>query len=226
VSTESSIDGAEREDLDLQRDHWQRTFARRPDFLGTDPSEPARAALERFRAAGIGHLVELGAGQGRDTLYFAAAGIRVVAIDYAADGLEQIAGKAEAAGLAAAIDTMVADVRQRLPLADATVDACYAHMLFCMALTTPELERLSAEVRRVLRPGGLLVYTVRNTADPHFGTGVAHGDDMYEMGGFIVHFFDRALIDRLATGYEIVDTTEYEEGRLPRRLTSVTMRRT
>jgi SAM-dependent methyltransferase len=188
-------------------------------------SEPARAALARFRADGVRHLVELGAGQGRDTLFFASAGIHVTAIDYAAEGLAQIASKAEGAGLAAAVDTIVADVREPLPLGDSTADACYAHMLFCMALTTPELERLSAEVRRILRPGGLLVYTVRTTADPHFGAGAAHGDDMYEMGGFIVHFFDRALIDRLAAGYEIVELAEYEEGKLPRRLTSVTMRK-
>ncbi len=30
-------------------------------------------------------------------------------------------------------------------------------------------------------------------------------------GGFIVHFFDRAKVERLATGYEIVSLEEFEE---------------
>jgi hypothetical protein len=31
-------------------------------------------------------------------------------------------------------------------------------------------------------------------ADPHYGAGIDRGDDMFEVGGFIVRFFDRALI--------------------------------
>jgi len=212
--------------LDRQREHWTATYARRPDFLGAEPSEPAVRALERFRDEGVRDLLELGPGQGRDTLLFAGAGLRVIALDYAAAGLAAIRDKASAAGLPAdRIETREGDVRRGLPLADASVDACYAHMLFCMALTTPELERLAAEVRRVLRPGGLLVYTVRNARDAHFRAGVSHGDDMYEMGGFIVHFFDRRLIDHLAEGFELLEVAEYEEGRLPRRLSGVTQRR-
>ena len=36
-------------------------------------------------------------------------------------------------------------------------------MLYCMALTTSELEFLSKEILRALKPGGLNFYTVRNT---------------------------------------------------------------
>ncbi len=98
-------------------------------------------------------------------------------------------------------------------------------MLLCMALTTAEIERLVGEVRRVLRPGGLLIYTARSTADAHDRAGIARGDDMYEHGGFIVHFFSRALVDHLATGWALLDVTDIEEGELPRRLFRVTMRR-
>lgn len=73
-------------------------------------------------------------------------------------------------------------------------------MLLCMALSTAEIHALIAEIRRVLRPGGTLVYTVRHTGDAHYGTGIAHGDDIYEHGGFsfAVHFFDRALVETIA----------------------------
>ena len=48
-----------------------------------------------------------------------------------------------------------------------------------MELPTPRnLAALSAEVRRVLRPGGLQIYTVRSTADPDYGAGTSRGDDM------------------------------------------------
>jgi SAM-dependent methyltransferase len=208
-----------------QNDKWTSIFAARPDFLGAEPSEPGRAAMARFAKAGVNELLELGPGQGRDTLLFAGTGMHVTALDYTEPGLERIAVKAEAAGLSPMIRTLVCDVRQPLPLPEESADACYAHMLLCMALTTDEIERLIGEVRRVLRPGRLFIYTVRTTADAHFRVGVDHGDDRWEMGGFIVHFFDRSLIDRLAEGWDLLGVTDHEEGKLPRRLAAVTMRK-
>lgn len=209
-----------------QHEQWTRTYASRPDFLGTDPSDIGQAAVARCLAAGAHDVLELGPGQGRDTLLFASAGLVVTAVDYAEPGLAQITDKADAAGLSPGITTVAADVRLPLPLPTAGFDAVYAHMLLCMALTTAEIERLTAEVCRVLRPGGLFVYTARNTSDAHYRVGVDHGDDQWEMGGFVVHFFDRALIDRLAAGFDILAVQEIEEGKLPRRLYAVTMRKT
>jgi SAM-dependent methyltransferase len=210
---------------DEQRRHWSTTYAAHPDMYGDDPSEAAVAAAGAFSSAGVDSVLELGAGQGRDTLYLARRGFHVHALDYAPEGVRAIEAKAAAAGLADRVAVGLHDVRERLPLADDVVDASYSHMLLCMALTTPELERLVADVRRVVRPGGLVVYTARTTDDPHYGAGVAHGDDMYEHGGFVVHFFDRALIDRLASGFALLEVTEFTEGDLPRRLARVTMRR-
>ena len=206
-----------------QLEHWAATFEANPDMYGTDPSAPGLAAAEAFAAAGHTDILELGAGQGRDTLFLARRGLRVTALDYAAGTLETLTSKAQAADLADMVSVARHDIRQPLPLPDASVDACYSHMLFNMALTTGELEGLTREIRRVLRPGGLVVYTARTTADAHYGTGIPRGDDMYEHGGFIVHFFDRALIDRLAAGFELIDVTEFTEGALPRRLARVTM---
>ncbi len=211
--------------LDRQHEHWVRTFTAHAEMFGHEASEPARTALERFRVSGSASLLELGAGQGRDTLFFAGQGLQVTALDYAESALGQIAATAEAAGLGGLVHPVAGDARRPLPFADASFDAVYAHMLFCMALTTPELERLAGEVRRVLRPGGLLVYTVRTKADPHYGAGIGRGDDMFEMGGFIVHFFDRALVERLAAGFELLELSEFEEGPLPRRLYRVTQRK-
>lgn len=125
----------------------------------------ALAAADAFATNGLTSVLELGTGQGRDTLFLARFGLRVAALDYASGAVETIPARAEEAGLADLVTVARHDIRQPLPLPDSSVDASYSHTLFCMALTTPELERLAAELHRVVRPGGLVVYTARTTAD-------------------------------------------------------------
>jgi SAM-dependent methyltransferase len=199
-------------------------LSERPARYGTEPSNPARSAAERFDAAGVVVLLELGAGQGRDTLFFAERGLRVHALDYTASGVKEIAASAVSAGLGDRVRVSQHDVRHPLPFADASFDACYSHMLYCMALSEADLARLNAEVRRVLRGGGLNVYTARTTADPDYGKGTHHGERMYEFDGFVVHFYGRDTVERLSEGFEVVAVEEFEEGTLPRRLFQVTLR--
>ncbi|MFS4092762.1 class I SAM-dependent methyltransferase [Streptomyces sp. AF1A] len=214
----------EQELADAQRRRWQRAYAARPGMYGEKPSGPAVHAAGLFRAAGAQNVLELGAGHGRDALFFAREGFTVQATDFSPVGLEQLRRAADRQGIAERITTAVHDVREPLRLPDARVDAVFAHMLLCMALSTEAIHNLVGEVRRVLRPGGTFVYTVRHTEDAHYGVGVAHGDDIYEHGGFAVHFFPRDLVDALAEGWMLDEVHAFEEGELPRRMWRVTQR--
>ena len=223
MSIESSLPA--KEILEGQRAHWDTNFSKKPAMFGGEPSAAALKAAELFKREGKNKLLELGGGQGRDTLFFARQGFQVSVVDYSQTGVKAISAKAQAAGLANLVTALRHDVRDPLPFDADIFDACYSHMLFCMALTTQELESLSDEVRRVLKPDGLHVYTVRHTGDAHYGTGIHRGEDMYEVGGFIVHFFDREKVRQLARGCQLVSIDEFEEGGLPRRLFRVTLRK-
>lgn len=210
---------------EAQRRHWQSTYAANPEMYGAAPSAPGVYAAARFREAGATTVLELGAGHGRDTLSFARQGFWLIATDFSSVGLRRLCDAARHRSLERRILATVHDVREPLPLAAASVDAAYAHMLLSMALRTREIQGVVAEVRRVLRPGGTFVYTVRHTGDAHYGTGTAHGDDIWERGGFAVHFFSRALVDSLAAGWTLEDVAPFEEGDLPRRLWRITQTR-
>lgn len=207
-----------------QQRHWSEVLAANPDMYGLEPSSAAIHAAEQFAVRGVTTVLELGAGQGRDTMFLGAQGFDLVALDYVDDAIATIHAKAASTGLAN-VTARRHDVREPLPFSDACFDASYSHMLFCMALTTPEIMRLADETRRVLRPGGTVIYTVRHTGDAHYGTGVPHGDEMFEQGGFIVHFFDDELVQQLAEGFELIEVASFTEGDLPRRLWRVTMRK-
>lgn len=218
---------AESEVLHDQQRHWERMYGENADMFGKEPSYPALRAADVFSREGAKKVLELGSGQGRDTLFFARHGFHIYALDYSEEGLEAIQKRAEAAGLCESITTVRHDARDCLPFDDNTFDGCYSHMLYCMALTTPELEFLSREIYRVLKPSGVNIYTVRHTGDPHYRTGIDRGDDMWEIGGgFIVHFFSRETVAHLAERFEATNIEEFEETDLPKKLFLVTQRKT
>mgnify|MGYP003576628805 CR=1 FL=1 len=144
--------------LDAQREHWERMLGQKPEMFGLAPSAAAYKAAEIFAREGSGRILELGAGQGRDTVLFAEKEFAIVALDYAQSGLRSIRQKSQASSHSQSVHVLRHDVRDPLSFRDESFDACYSHMLYCMALKLKELEFISAEIWRVLRPGGINIY--------------------------------------------------------------------
>ena len=87
-----------------------------------------------------------------------------------------------------------------------------------MAFTFDELIKLNNEIKRVLKPGGVNIYTARNTDDGDYKKGIHRGEDLYEIDGFIIHFFSKKKIQNLINGYENLSIDYFEEGSFPRKL--------
>ena len=204
--------------LDQQSQHWEASFLSKPEMFGLEPSKSAVKALKSFQDNGIKNIIELGAGLGRDTLFFAKNFINVVALDYSKESIKSITNKSKRLNLSDFIKTEVFDVREKFPFKDNSIDACYSHMLYCMALSNDDLENLNNEIFRILKPGGINIYTVRHVEDGDYKNGIHIGEDLYENDGFIVHFFSEDKVKKLSKGFKLIDIEKFEEGKFPRKL--------
>ena len=97
--------------LDQQPQHWEASFSSKPEMFGLDPSIAAVKALKKFQEENITSVVELGAGLGRDTLFFAKNSIHVHALDYSSSSIKTINEKAKKENLSKFISTKKFDVR-------------------------------------------------------------------------------------------------------------------
>jgi len=187
-------------------------------MFGLTPSLAAKKALKLFQEKKIDKLVEIGAGLGRDSIFFAKNSIHTIALDYSPSGIKVINQKAKKESLSNYISTKLFDVRKKLPFEDNSIEACYSHMLYCMALTTDDLEKLNNEIQRILKPGGINIYTVRHTNDGDFQNGIHRGENLYENDGFIVHYFSEEKVNSLLNGFKNISLEKFEEGTFPRKL--------
>ena len=211
----------DKEKFNQQSQHWENNFSSKPEMFGLEPSTPAKKALKIFKNNKANKIVELGAGLGRDSIYFSKHSIHVEALDYSQSGIKNINQKIKQNNLSNLINTKIFDVRKTLPFKNNSIEGVYSHMLYCMALTTSDLESLNKEIHRILKPGGINIYTVRHTNDGDYNKGIHRGEDMYENDGFIVHFFSKNKINSLLDGFMNLEITSFEEGSFPRKLNFV-----
>ena len=211
--------------LDQQSQYWEKNFLSKPEMFGLDPSKAAINTLKTFKEKNIKKIVELGAGLGRDTLFFSKNSINVEALDYSSVAIKIINKKALEAKLSNFISTKIFDVRKKLPFKDNSIEACFSHMLYCMALSTTELKYLNSEICRILKPGGFNIYTVRHTGDGDYKNGTHIGENLYKNGGFIVHFFSEEKVRKITDGFTVISIEKFEEGKFPRKLFRVTLKK-
>ena len=194
-------------------------------MFGLEPSKAAVNTLKIFKGQNIKKIVELGAGLGRDTLFFAKNSINIEALDYSPTAIKIINKKAEENKLSRFISTKIFDVRKKLPFQNMSIEACFSHMLYCMALSISDLKNLNKEISRILRPGGINIFTVRHVGDGDYKNGIHRGEDLYENDGFIVHFFSKEKIEKISDGFKILEIENFEEGTFPRKLYRVTLKK-
>ena len=204
--------------LDQQSQHWEASFSNKPVMFGFSPSIAAVKALKKFKEENITNIIELGAGLGRDTIYFAQNSIYVEALDYSPSAIKKINQKTKELNLSKFIKTRLYDVRKKLPFDNEEFQGCFSHMLYCMALSNSDLENLNDEIYRVLMVGGINIYTVRHINDQDYKNGIHRGEELYENDGFIVHFFSKEKIKKISKGFKVLNIENFEEGKFPRKL--------
>lgn len=113
-----------------------------------------RREIAQLIASAEGRVLEIGAGTGANLGFYSAAVTEVVGIEPVAAMLEKAQGVVEQAGHDFPVSLQVGDARE-LPFEDDSFDSVVACLVFC---TIPQPEKAAEEMRRVLKPGGKLVF--------------------------------------------------------------------
>jgi SAM-dependent methyltransferase len=193
---------------------WNKVYKSDRIFFGEKPSNFALVCFNDMKTNNVTKILELGAGHGRDTTFFASNGIEVQALDYSVAAIEILAKIAKEKRLL--IKARVFDVKSPLPFPDGNFDAVYSHMLLNMKFSLNELHFIFSEIKRVLKPKGLNFFSVRNHNDKSYGKGIEiDKEGIYDINGFQIRFFTKKDVQNLTMGegsFELLwIKEEYEE---------------
>ena len=193
---------------------WNKVYKSDSTFFGEEPSNFALLCFNHMKTKNVKKVLEIGAGHGRDTIFFATNGIEVEALDYSVIAVEILDKIAKEKRLPIKSQTFDMKKNNPLPFPDGYFDAVYSHIFLNMRFSFDDLHFIFSEISRVLKSRGLNFFSVRNHNDKSYGKGVEVDKGIFEIDGFQIRFFTEKEIQDLtsAQGFEILwIKEEYEE---------------
>jgi len=133
--------------------------------LGVRTTKFAEEVLEHLPSSG--KLLDLGAGQGQDSRFFAQHGFQVVSTDFAVYPLTLSQEIAEREGVSMVFQEV--DIAKKLPFPDESFDVAYSHMALHY-FDRETTKGIFSEIHRVLKVGGVCATVLNTVEDPEINS--------------------------------------------------------
>ena len=182
-------------------DHWQKIHQieyKDADWINK-PSIFAQQAIEYFPKTG--KLLELGAGQGQDSRYFAEHGYEVLSTDLEDSALELSRSKTPKQ-LVPKLTVQKLDLKTPLAFANNSFDIVYAH-LSLHYFSDQDTKRIFADIYRVLKSGGIFAFFTNSTSDPEYGSGETIEPDYFMVDGVAKRYFTVQTASAYAETFDV-----------------------
>lgn len=167
-----------------QRPVWDRKHsAGDHEQLRHTPSPLSRLAEPYFSENA--NILELGCGVGRDAVFFAKKGHKVIATDGSKIAIEQDINHFSDLG----VEFRVLDMQEPLPYPYRSFDVVYAN-LSLHYYSHKKTREIIEEIARVLKSGGLLAFACKSVDDFHHGNGEEVEENIFVApNGHVRHLF-------------------------------------
>ncbi len=187
-------------EFDRDRSYWNNIYERESVML--EPSDFARSVVEDMLKRG-GAVLELGCGNGRDSLFFMDMGLNVTAIDASDKAIRQLREK-RCTGRWICDDFVRCEALYQI-----TFESIYSRFTL-HAISERQEDELLKNIKGSLKPRGRVYIEARTINDELYGKGERVGVNAFVYNNHFRRFIDTAILkekmERL--GFTIVSASE------------------
>jgi cyclopropane fatty-acyl-phospholipid synthase-like methyltransferase len=163
-------------------DMFEEAYSKNPAVFGFVPTPGLEEVVEALEQSAIATALDLGCGQGRDTLYLLSKNLTVTAVDRSPAGIAALRDQAPS-NLVVRLKPIAADVDD-FPAWQGIYDLIVG-VTILDHLQPAAGERLLKRSIECLRPGGIIFLCVHTTSDP----GYTNTGSVSEFSRAILHYF-------------------------------------
>lgn len=179
------------------RKYWVSGHRKYSELSWIDkPSIFATRVIKHFPKNGI--LLDLGAGQGQDSRYFAGKGYKVWCTDFSNFALKIAQEKAKKAKLN--IMFLNVDISKQLPFRTGEFNIVYSHLALHY-WNKQETRKIFDEIYRVLKPNGIVAALFNSQTDPEIKEFKKVGENLYyDPKGLVKSYFTADYLKKFIEG--------------------------
>jgi SAM-dependent methyltransferase len=177
---------------DLHQNYQKQDWVEKPSLF-------AESVLPYFPKSG--KVLELGAGLGQDSIYFAKQGYDVVSTDIEINSLEKNLFN-QNDEIRKKIKAIHIDLTGPFPFEENSFEVVYAHLSLHYFDLDTTIKIINA-IMRILKPGGTFAFLTNSVDDPEYNTGDRIEKDFFKIDKVTKRYFTTYSVYELTKGFEI-----------------------
>ncbi len=150
---------------------WEREYTVLRSIPSSTREEPAKALLlfsEILSLRGPTKVLDVGCGNGRNSIYAAKRGCEVIAVDFCEAALNELRRRSAASCVEERITILNHFIDEPLPLPDGAFDVVLDCYTFCHFLQMDAARKFWREMARLTRPSGYMLSVVFSPEDGYY----------------------------------------------------------
>jgi len=191
-----------RTSLKLQESEWEEKYSLE-DYFREGHSSLAQLVEKIIGDLVCKRILELGCGQGQDSIYFGKKGAVVTALDFSQKAINSTKTKIKKFGLEKTVSVVRGDISSISIKREESFDIVFAN-LSLHYFDNETTKRIFSDIYRLLVPGGYLFFEVKSTADLDYGKGEEIEKDFFDFNGKRRHFFSEAYLLECTRQYDVI----------------------
>lgn len=178
--------------------YWNDIYSKE-NYFGTGQTILANLAKVLIDKYSIQRILELGCGQGRDSIFFADCGYDVTALDISENAIKSVEKIKNEHNLSN-LKLIVHDVKKSFGFLNNTFDLIYSNLALQFFELT-QLDKIFSNIYDIMNDDSLFLFSTKKSGDKYFNFGNKITDNAFEYKGVTRFFFDKPKIENTLKNY-------------------------
>ena len=192
--------------------YWNNLYSK-DDYFGTGQTILADFAKTIIEENNISTLLELGCGQGRDSLFFANFVSNVTSVDISENAINFVKKTKNERNLTN-LDLFVHDIKKPLNFLDKSFDMVYSNLAL-QFFDINQLKEIFSNISEIMSNDSFFIFSTKKPGDKYFNFGKKISENSFQYKDITRYFFEKSEIKHLLEqNFKIISFEEDEHQNL------------
>ena len=188
--------------------YWNNLYSK-DDYFGTGQTILADFAKTIIEENNISTLLELGCGQGRDSLFFANFVSNVTSVDISENAINFVKKTKNERNLTN-LDLFVHDIKKPLNFLDKSFDMVYSNLAL-QFFDINQLKEIFSNISEIMSNDSFFIFSTKKPGDKYFNFGKKISENSFQYKDITRYFFEKSQIKYLLEqNFKIISFEEDE----------------